>query len=663
MPLILLGLIVMSGGGLIAFALGRRPGAAVAAGFVSVILGCLAGIAGLLGIFLGGWPASFTFPWNTPLGGSFTVAVDGLSALFLFLIFGLSAVAALYGAQYLQEWKGRKNLGLSWFFYNVLVASMALVCLAANGILFLVAWEAMALASYFLVMFEDERPEVRRAGWTYLVATHLGSALVLVMFVVMAAQVGSFDFTEFPAFAQAGRSLISVVLVMALVGFGTKAGFMPLHIWLPEAHPVAPSHVSALMSGVMIKTGLYGLLRIITFLGAPEPWWGWTLIAIGAVGAVLGILLALAQRDLKRLLAYSSVENIGLITLGLGVGLLGWSLGSPLVAVLGFAGAMLHTINHAMMKGLLFLAAGAVKHGAHTLQIDSLGGLGKRMPWTGALFILGAVAICGLPPLGGFVGEFLVYLSSYRAVAGSAPAAAGPALAVIAALAMVGGLAAACFAKAAGTVFLGEPRTDLVAGAHEVGVPMRLAMMILAAGCLAGGLGGPFLIGAMAPVIGSITHLPEADLTEGLAAGASSLMYITVAAAAFLVLVGGLVLIRRWLLAGRPVEQAGTWDCGYVAPTARMQYTGSSFVQPIVRMFRGVLQSRRKFTPPEGLLPQSSEFSTRTPDVFRETVWQPMFNGVGGVLSRFRGLQHGRLQLYVLYLVLTLIALLVWKLS
>jgi hydrogenase-4 component B len=664
MLLILLGLAILVFGGLIALVLSRRPVAAVTLGAGSTIAGCLVGLAGLVGVFVYGQPARLVLPWNTPLGGSFAVSVDGLSALFLGLVLGFSVLAALYGAEYLLAYKNRKNLGLSWFFLSVLVASMALVCLAANGLLFLLAWEAMSLSSYFLVMFEHERPEVRRAGWTYLVATHLGSAALLVMFVMLAGGPGgSFDFDSYGAMAQAGHSTIAVVFVLALVGFGTKAGFMPLHIWLPEAHPVAPSHVSALMSGVMIKMGIYGLLRTITFLGTPEPWWGWTLIAIGATGAVLGILLALAQHNLKRLLAYSSVENVGLITVGLGVGLVGWSIGSPVVTVLGLAGGLLHVINHAMFKGLLFFGAGAVNHATHTLDIDQLGGLGKRMPWTAALFVVGAVAICGLPPLNGFVGEFLMYLGAYRSVAGLAPAAATPSLAVIAALALVGGMAAACFAKAAGTVFLGEPRSPRVAEAHEVGLAMRLAMTILAAGCIIGGLAGPVLVGAVLPVVTTITHMPEADLGDGLAAGAGSLNYITVAAILFFVLVGGLVLVRRWLLAGRSVEQAGTWDCGYVTPTARMQYTGSSFVQPIVRMFRGVLVSRRKFTPPEGLLPTGSQFSTRTPDMFRETVWQPMFAYVGGALSRFRSLQHGQLQLYVLYLVLTLIALLIWKLN
>ena len=659
MTLVLLGLIVLIGGGLVALALGRRPTAAIVIGAGSAIAGCLVGLAGIAVYALGG-DASLALPWNTPLGGSFSVAVDGLSAFFLAVIFGLSAVSALYGAEYLAPWRGKKDLGASWLYFNVLVASMALVCLARNGLLFLLAWETMSLASYFLVTFEDERPEVRRAGWIYLVATHLGTSFLLVMFLLMAGEGGSLDFDQF---VRGGAGpLASVLFVLAVLGFGTKAGFMPLHIWLPEAHPAAPSHVSALMSGVMIKTGIYGLVRIVALIGPPEPWWGWLLIGIGAASGVLGVLLAIAQHDLKRLLAYHSVENIGIIALGLGVGLLGWSMDQPVVAVLGLAGGLLHVANHAMFKGLLFFGAGAVRHATGTLEIDHLGGLQKKMPWTAATFLVASVAICGLPPLNGFVSEFLVYLGAYRSAVAAVPEAAVPAVAVIAALALIGGLAAACFAKAFGIVFLGEARSDHAAHAHEVGWPMRLAMLILAAGCVGVGLAGPLLLGAMGPAVSVVTGWPAERISDGLSGGTAPLLYVTVAAAAFFMLVGGLALLRRWLLAGRSVETGVTWDCGYVKPTARMQYTASSFAQPIVRMFRFVLAPRRKFVPPQGLLPRSTEFATQTPDFFSENVWGPGFASVSGLLSRVRGLQHGRVQIYVLYIVLTLLVLLVWGL-
>jgi formate hydrogenlyase subunit 3/multisubunit Na+/H+ antiporter MnhD subunit len=282
-------------------------------------------------------------------------------------------------------------------FFNLLLASMLLVVTARNGVLFLVSWEIMSLSSFFLVMFEDEKPGVREAGWTYLVTTHLGTALLLAMFVLLGRNSGSLDFDALSA----PEAIAGVVFLLGLIGFGTKAGLMPLHVWLPEAHPVAPSYVSAVMSGVMIKMGIYGLLRTLTWLGEPPAWWGWTLLVLGVVSGVLGVLYALAQHDLKRLLAYHSVENIGIIAMALGVGLLGVHYRIPAMAALGFTGGLLHVVNHALFKSLLFLGAGSVLHATGVGDLDRLGGLLKRMPITGTTFLIGAAAICGLPPLNG----------------------------------------------------------------------------------------------------------------------------------------------------------------------------------------------------------------------------------------------------------------------
>ncbi|MBE0602242.1 MAG: hypothetical protein IH611_01255 [Deltaproteobacteria bacterium] len=663
MSLILLALISLLAGGLASLVPQKRCGLVNALGAGFCIGACAMGFAGAMILLAGGGPGpSWTLPWNTPLGGSFTIAADGLTSFFLLLIFGISPLCALYGAQYLTAWNGRKNTGPSWFFFNMLVASMAMVCLARNALLFLIAWEAMSLASYFLVMFESERSEVRKAGWTYMVATQLGTVCLLALFVLMAGQSGSLEFADFEGFGGSGGTTVGIAFLLALVGFGTKAGLMPMHIWLPEAHPAAPSHVSALMSGIMIKTGIYGLLRILTYLGAPEMWWGWTLVAMGLLSGVLGVLFALAQHDLKRLLAYHSVENIGIITLGLGIGLLGRSVGNTSVAALAFAGGLLHVANHALFKGLLFMGAGSVQHGAHTLDIDRLGGLSRDMKWTAATFLVGSAAICGLPPLNGFVSEFLVYLASYKSASAATTSLAVPGLLVIAGLALIGGLAAACFSKAFGIIFLGEPRGDEARAAHECGPLMRTSMIILAAACVLGGLAGPLLVGGMGSVIASASMIPEADIADGLRAGAGSLRSVTVAGLGILLLAGALAGLRRWLLAGREAGVEGTWDCGYWKPTARMQYTASSYAQPIVRMFRFLRLSRRQFIRPAGLLPSESEFATRTPDMFKENLWRPAFAGIGSLLSRVRPLQHGRIQIYVLYVVLTLLALLLWRL-
>jgi hydrogenase-4 component B len=431
-------------------------------------------------------------------------------------------------------------------------------------------------------------------------------------------------------------------------------------VWLPEAHPAAPSHVSALMSGVMIKTGIYGLLRTLTFLGDPPPWWGWTLIAIGITSGVLGVLFALAQHDLKRLLAYHSVENIGIIALGLGIGLLGLSYGSPALVVLGFAGGLLHVINHAMFKGLLFLGAGAVVHATGTREIDRLGGLLKKMPLTGFTFLVGAAAIAGLPPLNGFVSEFLIFLGAYRGVAAKGAGLIVPAAAAISGLALIGGLAVACFTKAFGVVFLGEPRTEDAARAKEPGLAMRIPMALLAAGCFGIGILSPWAISFLGGVIGILAPF---DPGVALSNASRSLSSFTTGAAVLAVLIGLFAALRRALLAGRSVEAAVTWDCGYARPAASMQYTASSFAQPLTDLFGLLLRTARHVAPPSGLFPSHASLATETPDLCREQVFQPVFRSVDWGLSKVRWLQTGHVHLYVLYIALTLVVLLAWEIA
>jgi hydrogenase-4 component B len=657
MRLMLVALLIFGASGLATLCCSASARWATLVGAGGAILGSILGLISVVPVLLGATPLFLHLPWEVPYG-SFAVALDALSAFFLLPIFILSGVAALYGSEYLQIYWERKSLGSSWFFFNLLVASMTLVVIARNGVLFLVAWEVMALASFFLVTFEDEHEQVREAGWVYLVATHLGTAFLLVLFVLLGHEHGSLDFDQFTASTGA-----DAVFLLAVIGFGAKAGFMPLHVWLPEAHPAAPTHVSALMSGVMIKTGIYGLVRILTFLGPPPLWWGWVLCGIGLSSGVLGVLYALAQHDLKRLLAYHSVENIGIIALGLGVGLIGLSSGSSTLAVLGFAGGLLHVLNHALFKGLLFLGAGAVMHGAGTREIDHLGGLLKRMPWTGLSFLIGAVAISGLPPLNGFVSELLIYVSAFQGATTLENTAAVPALAVIAGLALIGGLAAACFAKAFGIVFLGEPRSDHAAHAHEVGLAMRLSLVALATGCGVIGLGAPWVVEAMAPALTNATGLPADSVNTLLMSVRSTFSAIVLASLVLLVFLALLASLRHRLLVRRSVEEYVTWDCGYARPTSRMQYTASSFAQPLTSLFRFLLRTRFHHVMMPGLFPRAASLTTETEDLSRVRLYQPLFISIGRGLSSLRWVQHGQVHLYVLYIALTLLVLLVWKLG
>jgi formate hydrogenlyase subunit 3/multisubunit Na+/H+ antiporter MnhD subunit len=647
--------------GAVAVLLLSRPGRSLSwLGAVAVVGAAAFGCVPAVQVLAGGAVESWRRPWPVPFG-EFCIALDPLSAWFLLPTLLLAAVAAVYGVGYLRAGQGRRALGPVWFFYACLVLGMALVLLARNAVLFLFAWEVMAVASYFLVTFEHERESVRAAGWVYLVATHLGTAFLLAFFLLLARETGSMDFAVWAEQGGQARGWAGVVFLLAIVGFGTKAGFIPFHVWLPEAHPAAPSHVSAVMSGVMIKTGIYGLLRALTFLGPPPLWWGWTLIGIGLTSGVLGVLFALAQHDLKRLLAYHSVENIGIIALGLGVGLLGRSTGSPVLLVLGFGGALLHVVNHALFKGLLFLGAGGVLHGAGTLEMDRLGGLGKRMPWTGATFLVGAVAIAGLPPLNGFVSEFLIFWGAFKGGTLFGGAIAVSLLALIAGLALIGGLAAACFSKAYGIVFLGEPRSDHAVHAHEVGWTMRWPMLLLAAGCVSIGLAAPVVVGGMQAVLENVTGLAPAQVRATLAAATGPLTLVVLATAVGLLLFGALVALRRGLLAGRRVEAGTTWGCGYAQPTARMQYTASSFAEPITTLFRGLLATRQRVQRPEGILPARASLATETPDLCRGNLYRPALLRANWGLSKLRWLQHGQVRLYVLYIAVTLIVLLAWK--
>ncbi|NLX60104.1 MAG: hypothetical protein GXY74_13580 [Phycisphaerae bacterium] len=660
MQLILASTAIIFLGGLLALAVASRPRAASVLAAVGAIAGSAVGLVPALRAVLGGTHDAIACPWGLPLG-EFHVALDALSGLFLVPILVLTAVAAVYGTRYLGHDTGPR-VGVSWFFYSLLTCGMIAVVVARDAVLFLLAWETMSLASFFLVAYDDRRESVRHAAWTYLVATHIGTAALIALFVLMARQHGSLDFDHWNAGGMTS-ALASLCFLLAVAGFGTKAGFMPLHVWLPEAHPAAPSHVSAVMSGVMIKTGIYGLLRILSLIGPPPAWWGWLLIAIGLSSGILGILFALAQHDLKRLLAYSSVENIGIIAMGLGLGVLGTAYAAPTVATLGYAAALWHVLNHALFKGLLFLGAGAVLHAAGTTRIDRLGGLARRMPRTAMAFLFGAVAVCGLPPLNGFTSEFLVFIAALNGMLSGDLLVGATTAAVIAGLAVIGGLAVACFTKACGTIFLGEPRTSEADEAHEAGGTMWATMALLMVACVVVGVASPWLIGrSLASPLAVLCPAP-AGLPIDLNVASSPLTGVVLAAAAFIGIALILVLLRRRLLAGRSVTQSGTWDCGYQRPTARMQYTSSSFAQPLVDLFRGLLRPRRDAAPIVELFPTAAHLQTHVGDLFTDRLIAPAFRRVREVLSRLRWIQHGRVQWYVLYIALTLLVLLVWKLG
>jgi formate hydrogenlyase subunit 3/multisubunit Na+/H+ antiporter MnhD subunit len=586
--------------------------------------------------------------------------LDGLGAVFLAPISLLAAAGSVYGLGYHpQAALGARAVRLQ-LFYGLAVAGMALLVACSNGVVFLVGWEVMALSNFFLVLTDDERPEVQRSAFLYLVTTHVGTLALFALFALLRQAGGSFDFSAWQGLPASG-ALGARVFVLALVGFGLKAGVVPLHFWLPPAHAAAPSHVSALMSGVVIKTGIYGLLRVTGLFDAVPAWWGVTLLAAGAVSAVLGVAFALAQHDLKRLLAYHSVENIGIIALGAGLALLGRARGEPALVLLGMAGAGLHVVNHALFKSLLFLGAGAVQHAAGGRAIDRLGGLARRMPATALLFTVGAAAISGVPPLNGFASEWLVTLGCLDAL--RRPAGDLVAFAAFGApvLALVAGLAAACFAKVVGVVFLGEPRGEGAREAHEVDASMRLPMAVLAALCVAIGLAPAAAMAPLGRAAEAWARLAPGALADAGAGAAAGAARVSAVAAALLLAVAALALLRRRRLARAPASPAvATWGCGFAAPTPRMQYTGASFADLLVRRFSWAVFPRGAQPAVEGHFPPPARLHTEVPDTVLDLVLLPAARAYAWVAFQARLLYLRRIQFQMLLVFATLLALLAW---
>jgi hydrogenase-4 component B len=644
--------------GVWAVVLRRRPRAAQVAACVAMCVGAAAGVIGAAGALLARTPPALELPWAAP-GGAFALRADGLSAFFLFPILIVPALGSIYGLGYFPQARlGAKAVRLQLFF-GLITGSMALVVVAANAILFLAAWEVMALAGFLLVLTEHQDREAQRGAFVYLAAAHAGNLALFAMFALLARMAGSYDFSAMAGLSAAG-GVATAVAALALAGFGMKAGVVPLHFWLPGAHAAAPSHVSALMSGVLLKTGIYGLLRVAGFFAGPPAAWGAAMLVVGAVSAVLGVAFALAQHDLKRLLAYHSVENIGIIAMGMGLALLGRARGDAALTFLGFAAAVLHTVNHATFKGLLFLGAGSVIHATGTRDLEHLGGLSRAMPRTALLFLVGAAAISGLPPLNGFASEWLVYLASLRTVfdLGGAPQPHFP-VAAAPVLALVGGLAAACFVKVFGTVFLGHARSHHAEHVHEAPASMLAPMLVLALGCAVIGLFPAALLPGLARAAVEWSGLPREAVAASAAQAGTSAVRVS-AVAAVLVAVALLTALFRRRLLRAPQPQAETWGCGFSKPTARMQYTGSSLAAMLVGSFRWAFFPHARVLPPRGVFPRRAMYRASVPDTALERGIVPALSWLAELAGRARSRFNGAVQFQALLLVSGLVALLVW---
>lgn len=608
-----------------------------------ILIGTVAALSAALGVLAGTgdweWRSSFL------LGGEpLHLRLDAVSALFLVLLSVIGGAGAVFSREYWPDLQYPASAPRGRTCWSALLLCMGLVLTVSNGLHFLLAWELFTVSAYFLVTLDRKKPEVRAAGWLYLAASHAGTVCLFAFFALLAARTGSWDLGP-----MRGHAELAPLFWLALGGFGMKAGLFPLHIWLPSAHANAPSHVSALMSGVAIKMGIYGIVRFSGWLPVPGAA-GWVVIGLGAVSAVLGIAFALAQNDFKRLLAYCSVENVGVIMIGVGGALIARSQGDALWGRLALAGALFHVWNHGAFKALLFLGAGSVLHATGTREMSRLGGLWRGMPWTAGCFALGAIAVSGLPPLNGFVSEWLIYLALFDATMSKSPAgwAAMPAAIL---LATAGALALAAFVKAGAMIFLGAPRTKPATHAHECGLWMRGPMLILADLCLFAGL-APALLWPM--VLRSVNTwypawgagVPPAPLHTLGFVHLGLFMLLTVA---------GLLLWRKVRANG--LRRGMTWDCGYAAPTVRMQYSSGSFAGLAAGWFAWILRPVRKLRRPRGHFPAGAIRLERTPETVLERIITPLGGLVMRVSMAARRLQHGRLQFYILYVVAGLVAL------
>lgn len=590
----------------------------------------------------------------SPITGNVDFIIDPLSAFFLIVISIMSFFGVLYANGYMKPYLNKgMNVSSHCFFLMMLIASMTMVVTVQNALFFLIVWEIMSLSSFFLVIFEGEKKEVLKAGIKYLVYMHLSVIFIMAAFILLNIKTSSLDFGAYAYYLHNDASMANLIFLLAFVGFGIKAGFVPFHNWLPDAHPAAPSHVSGIMSGVMIKTGIYGILRFLLFVGTPSKMVSYTVLTIAVISALYGVLYAVTQQDLKRLLAYSSIENIAIIGVGIGVGMLGLTYGNPYVAVLGFAGGILHILNHSIFKELMFFAAGSVYLKTHTRNMELLGGLMKKMPYTGLLFIVGSIAICGLPPFNGFIGEFLIYAGMIMGIPASEISLFLVLILSIAALGMVGTMAMLCFTKAAGITFLGNPRTECVEHVNE-DVPrvMLIPMTILA--FLA------FFIGMFPQYFLSIVMWPVAMLVDvnryaanpaldevfkntfGLITSDFSWFFLI-----FFTVIAVLFIVK--LILNRKAKISNTWGCGYNRLNNHVQYTGASYANLFISTLKPLFKRVSHIKKPKELFPKEAYYELEIEDIEEAYIVKPLVMWDEKFLTKFERIQNGNIQQYILF--------------
>jgi hydrogenase-4 component B len=571
----------------------------------------------------------------------------------------------------MEHYAAKRNIGLPGALYNIFAASMILVVTTGHLFAFLVAWEIMSLVSYFLVVYESEKQEVQKAGIIYLVMTHIGTAFITAGFALIYKYTGQaqIDLIAYGSIPDAARNAIFILL---LLGFGTKAGIIPLHIWLPYAHPAAPSNISALMSGVMIKTAIYGIIRFIISSGAPvEQWWGTCVLIVGAVSTVLGVAYALMEHNIKRLLAYSSIENIGIILMCLGISMLSASYGNGTLAAVAMTAGLLHTFNHSVFKGLLFMGAGAVYNATGTKNMEKLGGLIKRMPYTAVFFLAGALSISAIPPFNGFTSEWLAYQSMFFSIGSSNGILKLVIIISAALLALAGALAAFCFVKTYGIAFLAIPRSENAKIAKEVDKPMLAGMGILSAACVVLGIMPRLFIN----LIDRVNNELYKETISGDLTGFSSFITIPetihpirvspLGLLSIIIILGFITYgIIAFVSRGTKKRRYGTWDCGYIKLDSRMQYSATGFSKPLRIVFRGIFRPQRELQIEEGHTPyffKKARYIASTESIFEKYIYDPAVKEIFSFARKARFvIQTGSIHTYLLYIFIAIILMFVY---
>ena len=597
---------------------------------------------------LGGIITDISVSGGAILGG-IPLRIDGLSAWFILIINFTSVTGAFYGIGYLKEYaNSTSKLSLHWSLFTLFHISMVWVCILQNGFAFLIAWEIMSLSSMLLVIFDHDNAKTLKAGINYLVQMHISVVFLTVGFIWIYARTGSLSFDAIRTFFQNNNNLW--VLLLFFIGFGLKAGFIPFHSWLPLAHPAAPSHVSGVMSGVIVKLGIYGIIRMISYLQSDFILLGGIIISLSVLTGVYGIINASVHRDLKKMLAYCTIENIGIIGIGIGIGLIGMGNGSSLMFFLGFGGALLHVLNHSLFKSLLFYSAGSVYQQSHTRNMEQLGGLGKIMPKTSTLFLIGAIAIGGLPPFNGFISEFIIYSGLVEGIHDPSLYITILMILVIAGLSVIGGLSVLTFTKTYGAIFLGSPRKTLHNKPHEVSRLMLIPQYIIIVVMLSVAIVPQFYLNSLQTILIGMSsgHYTDTVHLEFYSKITSNISLI------FLLLIGftGLIwIIRSSIMKHRPQAIDATWGCGYTAPNSSMQYTGKSFSKPLGKLFNFLLIEKKDFTElkTEEIFPEKRKYESHYVDFFERYIIDPTIWLLQKVAGYFRFIQNGRTQSYVLY--------------